>query len=115
MWVWMLVLVLLGVGITGLVQYRAQRSTYRTLAGRQPPRRVRDVPLGMEATDLDAVSRTNRRNESLERGQTNWLSAKGVFGRADADVPPLADDETYAARYHDAFHTSQSNTTKSKD
>lgn len=115
MWIWLLALVVAGVGITGFLQYRAQRSTYRSLAGRQPPRRTSDVPLGMEATDLDAVSRTNRRNESLERGQTNWLTSKGVFGRADTDVPPLADDETYAARYHDAFHTPQSKSSKSKD
>ncbi|MGC1504806.1 MAG: hypothetical protein WA782_11795 [Sulfitobacter sp.] len=115
MWVWLLVVVLVGVGITGLLQYRAQRTTYRPLATRQPPRRAPDVPLGMEATDLEAVSRANRRNESLERGQTNWLTSKGVFGRADTDVPPLADDETYAARYHDAFQTSQSHSSKSKD
>ena len=115
MWVWLLVVVLIGVGVTSLIQYRAQRSTYRPLANRQPPRRPSDVPLGMEATDLEAVSRANRRNESLERGQTNWLASKGVFGRADTDVPPLADDETYAARFHDVFQTSHSQNSKSKD
>ncbi|MCX7560029.1 hypothetical protein OS190_10665 [Sulfitobacter sp. F26204] len=110
MWVGLLIMVVIGVVAIASLQFRAQRSTYKPLASRQPARRQSDVPLGMEATDLDAVSRTNRRNESLERGQTNWLTAKGFFGRADTEVAPLADDETYAARFHTAFHT-----TKSKD
>jgi hypothetical protein len=85
-------------------QHRAARQIHRTLASRQPERRRQDVPLGMEGLDLDEVSRTNRRNESLERGQTNWLTKGGFFGRPDTDIRPLADDETYAARYHAAFH-----------
>lgn len=107
MWIWLLIVVVAGVGGIAVLQYRAQKSTYKSLASRQPARQARDVPLGMEATDLEAVSRTNRRNESLERGQTNWLSSRGFFGRADTDAAPLADDETYAARYHTAFHTSK--------
>ena len=103
MWVYPLLAVLLGVAVTAYLQYRAQQGTYRPLASRQPERRKRDVPLGMEGLDLEEVSRANRRNESLERGQTNWLSKSGFFGRADTDVAPLADDETYAARYYDAF------------
>lgn len=103
MWLWLLSLVIAGGALIAYMQYRAQRGTYRTLASRQPERRTREVPLGMEALDLDEVSRATRRNESLERGQTNWLSTKGFLGRADTDVQPLADDETYAARYYSAF------------
>ncbi|MEM6940603.1 MAG: hypothetical protein AAF943_11645 [Pseudomonadota bacterium] len=86
-----------------IAQYLRAQRIHRPLAQRQPTRQTQDVPLGMEALDLDEVSRTNRRNESLERGQTNWLHRGGFYGRPDSDVLPLADDETYAARYHRAF------------
>ena len=103
MWTWAALglLGLLAVVLAG--QYRAARRVYRPLASRQPERQRREVPLGYEGLDMDEVSRTTRRNESLERGQTNWLSNKGFFGRPDTNVTPLADDETYAARYYDAF------------
>ncbi len=110
MWVWVLGAALVAVAGIALSQYRAAGARHRPLASRQPERRQSTVPLGMEAMDLDQISRTNRRNESLERGQTNWLSRSGFFGRADSDVAPLADDETYAARYYDAFQK-----TKPKD
>ena len=103
-WLALLALLIAGGGVFAFLQYRAQSGTYRTLASRQPPRAPRDIPLGMEAMDLDSIGRTNRRNDSLERGTTNWLGRAGFFGRTDFDPPPLADDETYAARYHDAFH-----------
>ncbi|KIN66353.1 hypothetical protein Z946_365 [Sulfitobacter noctilucicola] len=96
------------IAVIAVLQYRARRGIHRPLASRQPERQVSEVPLGMEALDLDAVSRTNRRNESLERGQTNWLGKAGFFGRTDTDVAPLADDETYAARFHDAFQKNRS-------
>ncbi len=105
MWVWPLLVIAIGVGVTGYLQYRAHRTPYKPHSSRQPERRARQVPLGMEAIDLEHVSRATRRNESLERGQTNWLRGAGFFGRADSDVQPLADDETYAARYHAAFMT----------
>lgn len=89
------------------LQYRSAKSTHRPHASRQPERVERHVPLGMEGLDLEEVSRTNRRNESLERGQTNWLSNAGFFGRPDTDVQPLADDETYAARFYAAFRKDQ--------
>ena len=111
MWFW---LGLMGVGVLAVLvwgQYRVARATHRPLASRQPERRTQDVPLGMEGLDLDEISRTNRRNESLERGQLNWFSNKGFFGRPDTDVQPLADDETYAARYHDAFHKNKTKDT----
>ena len=100
---WLAALICVAIAAIAAVQYRANRAEYRPLASRQPERRTQDVPLGMEGLDLDEISRTNRRNESLERGQMNWLSKTGFFGRPDTDVPPLADDETYAARFYDAF------------
>ena len=103
MWSWLLLAVLAGLGLVLWAQYRAASRVHRPLASRQPERRTREVPLGYEGLDLEEVSRANRRNESLERGQTNWLSNKGFFGRPDTEVLPLADDETYAARYHAAF------------
>lgn len=92
-------------------QHRAQAGHYRPLSQRQPQRRSRDAkpPLGTEALDLSGVNSVLRRNESLERGQTNWTH-KGfgpLLASATTDVAPLADDETYAARYHAAFHKDQ--------
>jgi hypothetical protein len=104
MWPWVLAVVGGVVVLIGAAQYRAGRGVYTPLTRRQPPRTARKVPLGMEALDLEGVARTTRRNESLERGQTNWLRRSGYFGRSDTDVPALSDDETYAARYYDAFH-----------
>ena len=103
MWVWTIGALALGIVAICVRQFRAAMANHRPLSSRQPERRTRDVPLGMEGLDLDEVSRTNRRNESLERGQTNWLGKSGFFGRPDTDVLPLADDETYAARFHAAF------------
>ncbi len=96
-------LLVLAVAVLVWVQRRTIQTVRRPLSARQPERREPDVPLGMEALDLDEVSRTNRLNESLERGQTNWLTRTGFFGRPDTDIQPLADDETYAARYYNAF------------
>ena len=104
MWLWALgAAALLGLGLALVQQARSSRRVHRPLASRQPERRKQTVPLGMEALDIEALGRANRRNESLERGQTNWLGRSGFFGRTDTDVAPLADDETYAARYFDAF------------
>ena len=100
---WAIIGCLSALAVVVWVQYRLTRNVYRPLSSRQPERREQDVPLGYEGLDLKEISRTNRRNESLERGQTNWLGNKGFFGRPDTDVQPLADDETYAARFHDAF------------
>jgi hypothetical protein len=89
-----------------LRQYRAQKSVYRPLSGRQPERRdTGEVPLGMEAIDLNHIRATTRRNDSLERGTTSWMASNGglLAGSADTDIDPLSDDETYAARYHAAF------------
>lgn len=106
MLVWFLGIIGVGFAAICLQQYRGQKGMYRPLAQRQPERPdTRTVPLGMEELDLDHIRATTRRNESLERGNTNWTSRKGGFlaGSADTDVAPLSDDETYAARYHAAF------------
>lgn len=106
MWGWIIGGIVAVVAVISYGQYRAQKGNYRPLSSRQPARRNQEkTPLGMEALDMSIVSKATRRNESLERGQTNW-TRKG-FGSfttsADTDVDPLADDETYAARYHTAF------------
>lgn len=103
-WLWAGAGLLVMVTLVAIAQYRSANATYSPLSQSQPDRRSPDTPLGMEALDLEHVSRTNRTNESLERGQTNWLRGAGFFGRSDNDVLPLSDDETYAARYYDAFH-----------
>jgi hypothetical protein len=106
MWLILLGAVVAVVVLIAYLQHRAQRGVYRTLASRQPPRRKKEkAPLGMEAIDLNAVARTTRKNESLERGTTNWMRSRmGFFGsHADVNIEPLADDESYAARYYAAF------------
>ena len=90
------------------VQYRAKAAVHRPLSQRQPSRRpTQDVPLGMEATDLQAVARSARQNETLERSNTGLTRIlPGSWGASDpTDITPMPDDATYAARYHAAFHT----------
>ena len=104
MWGW---IAAAGVGLIAAVsflQYRAQRHTYRPLASRQPPRpQDRETPLGMEATDIDAVTRVARRNEALERAHTNWNRSSGMGRGAETSIDPMPDDETYAKRFHTAY------------
>ncbi|UOA15072.1 MULTISPECIES: hypothetical protein [Sulfitobacter] len=109
MWGWTAAIVLGGIAAIAFVQHRMQRGRHVPLSQRQPPRaETGKVPLGMEATDLDVVASAARRNESLERGHTNWTKKRGGFflGGAELDVKPWADDETYARRYHAAFKKS---------
>lgn len=102
MWGWIIGGILGAIALIAYIQYRAGNGTYKPLSSRQPERAPqRDVPLGMEATDMKVVNDANRRNESLERGQTNWMN-RGSMSAA-TDVPPMADDETYAKRFHAAF------------
>ncbi|MFT6673996.1 MAG: hypothetical protein ACJAVM_000167 [Sulfitobacter sp.] len=106
MWVWIMAGIIAGVAVIGYGQYQRQKGQYRPMSQRQPARRTSDkTPLGMEALDLAAVARTTRRNESLERGHTNWTRKGSGFlsASAETDIQPLADDETYAARFHTAF------------
>ncbi len=104
---WIIAGLLAGVVLISWLQYRAQAGTYRPLASRQPERaETEERPLGTEAIDMDAVRRTQRQNESLERAHTNWTRGKGsILGAAAADthIAPLADDETYAKRFHAAY------------
>lgn len=101
MWGWIIAAVVGVIALVCFAQYRARSRTYTPLSNRQPERRTREVPLGMEAIDMDSVNRAARRNESLERGHTNWTNRGGMA--AATDVPPMADDETYAKRFHTAF------------
>jgi len=87
-----------------------RRGPRRPLATRQPGRdemgQVRDVPLGMEATNLDLVDQVNRKNDALER--TSALAGQkrgtGSFtAAASTRIAAMPDDETYAARYHRAY------------
>lgn len=92
-----------------IVQYRETRGQYRPLSHRQPERRAKnDRELGLEAINMDEVHRTQRRNESLERANTNWTDKRNMTQAADTDIQPLADDETYSTRYHAAFHKDKS-------
>ena len=105
MWGWIIAGTVAVIALISFYQYQSQRGTYRALSSRQPERRVsKDIPLGMEAIDLDAVKATTRRNESLERSQTSWSRKGGLLsGAADTDIQPLSDDETYAKRFHTVF------------
>ncbi|SDF88992.1 hypothetical protein [Sulfitobacter delicatus] len=109
MWVWVIGAVLGVIAAVAYAQHRARAGRHVPLSQRQPARpETGKVPLGMEAMDLDAVASVARRNESLERGHTNWTRKRGGFflGGAEVDVKPWADDETYARRYHAAFKKS---------
>ncbi|MEM6371870.1 MAG: hypothetical protein AAF727_03695 [Pseudomonadota bacterium] len=88
-----------------------RRSPRRPLAARQPGRaemgQDRDVPLGMEATDLALVDRVSRQNDALERTSAVGSARRGAKGSftaaASTTVEAMPDDETYAARYHRAY------------
>ncbi len=86
-----------------------RRGPRRPLASRQPGRaemgQVRDVPLGMEATDFSIVDRASRRNDALERtNNIHSIQSKDSFAAAaSTKVDAMPDDETYAARYHRAY------------
>jgi len=87
-----------------------RRGARRPLAARQPGRaemgQVRNVPLGMEATNLDLIDQVNRRNDALERVNTiaGQRGSKGSFtAEASTHIDPMPDDETYAARFHRAY------------
>jgi hypothetical protein len=78
-----------------LAQYRPERDPEAGI-----------VPLGMEATDLAAVARVNRRNDALDRtnGHGTGLRRFGTRTQGSAThVAPMPEDETYAARYARAF------------
>ena len=85
-----------------------RRTPRRPLAQRQPTfEKMDDVPLGMEAIDMSVVDAANRRNASLERVNTFFAPKRSMgsfLEHAETRISPLADDETYAARYHRAYN-----------
>lgn len=96
--------------ILSLLSAPFRRGPRRPLAARQPGRdemgQTRNVPLGMEATNLDLVDQVNRRNDALERASTvaGQKRRTGSFAAAASTrIEPMPDDETYAARYHRAY------------
>ncbi len=106
MWLWMLGGALIIVVYISVMQYRAASKTYVSLSQRQPAHRTAGLnpELGLEEIDMNEVRRTQRRNESLERAHTNWTQKRSATSAADTDIQPMADDETYSARYHAAFN-----------
>jgi hypothetical protein len=89
------------------ITYPFRRDRRRPLSHRQPQRADDgQVPLGMEEIDLSMVESVNRRNASLERVSTffgNNRRLGSFLEHAETRVTPLADDETYAARYYRAY------------
>lgn len=83
-----------------LIAKSFQRGPRRPLAHRQPKLASKDVPRGMEATNMDAVDTANRRNQSLERS-TSWKFGFGSY--ADQPIRAFDDDETYAKTYHHLY------------
>jgi hypothetical protein len=87
------------------LQYRAARGQYRPLASRQPTRPAEQTPeLGMEAIDMTQIRRTQRSNDSLERVNNIWTKRGSLTSDVSTCVDAMPDDETYARRYHAAFH-----------
>ncbi|MEM6760121.1 MAG: hypothetical protein AAF601_11650 [Pseudomonadota bacterium] len=83
-----------------------RRAPRRPLAMRRPAQAARrEIPLGMEATDLSLIDKVARRNDALERTSApRTIHQAGSFSTAaSTDVAPMPEDETYAARYHRAF------------
>ena len=83
-----------------------RRGPRRPLAERRPSRdemgQTRTVPLGMEGLDLSVVDRAARQNDTAERLPS--LATGGFVARSSTHVDAMPEDETYAARYHRAFH-----------
>ena len=97
-------------GLFALIRTALVRGPRRPLAARRPDRgemgQVRDVPLGMEATDLGLIDKVNSRNDALERValiRSRGARVSGLTGRTSTQVDAMPEDETYAARFHRAF------------
>ncbi|MEM8654745.1 MAG: hypothetical protein AAGF36_08355 [Pseudomonadota bacterium] len=84
-----------------------RRRRRRPLADRRPSRgemgQNRKVPLGMEGLDLDVIDKAARANDTSDRMPT-IIGRDGFFARSATHVTPMPEDETYAARFHRAFH-----------
>lgn len=89
------------------ISYPFRRGPRRPLASRQPAREAQsEIPLGMEAIDMDLIKSVNRRNAALERVNTFFAPKRNTgshLERAETRVTPLPDDETYAAHFHRAY------------
>lgn len=107
-WGWIIGAALTALALVLFNQHRTARRVHRPLASRQPPRdpAASRTPLGMEGLDLDAVDRTTRRNEALERSTGGWTSRqvpRSFLAAPSAVTLRQPDDETYAAWFHTAF------------
>ena len=92
-----------------LITYPFRRQPRGPLASRRPDRaelgQTRNVPLGMEETDLDLVQKVARKNDALEKTNLAYEQNKGFLtGHRNTHVAPMPEDESYAARFHRAFN-----------
>ena len=92
-----------------LITYPFRRQPREPLASRRPDRaelgQTRNVPLGMEETDLDLVQKVARKNDALEKTNLAYEQNKGFLtGHRNTHVAPMPEDESYAARFHRAFN-----------
>ncbi|MEP4195429.1 MAG: hypothetical protein ABJL99_07300 [Aliishimia sp.] len=94
-----------------MLSYPFRSAPRRPLSAIQPERATDldgQVPLGLEAMDLEAVARSNRQNDALERIHSAPGAGSAPLGGKQTQnlathVALMPDDETYAARYHRAF------------
>ncbi|MEP3844861.1 MAG: hypothetical protein ABJM43_05925 [Paracoccaceae bacterium] len=92
-----------------IITYPLRRQPRVPLASRRPDRaelgQTRNVPLGMEETDLDLVQKVARKNDALEKTNLAYEQNKGFLtGHRNTHVAPMPEDESYAARFHRAFN-----------
>ena len=91
--------------VISAAQYRAAKGQYRRLSSRQPVLPTDQKPeLGMEAIDMAQIRRAQRSNDSLERVNNIWTKRGSLTSDVSTSVDAMPDDETYARRYHAAFH-----------
>ncbi|MEM6889452.1 MAG: hypothetical protein AAF636_15090 [Pseudomonadota bacterium] len=91
-----------------IISFPFRRGPRRPLSAYQPqvPEPRETVALGLEAIDMQLVKNVQKRNFALERVSAFRVPSRrriSFLENVDAEVSPLADDETYAARYHSAF------------
>lgn len=89
------------VGIVALIWLRQERRVGKTrpLAARFAADRPKPRALGTEAIDIDGFKGDMKRNAALgECPESAYCDGDGL----QTHVSPVADDETYAARFHAA-------------
>ena len=58
----------------------------------------------MEEIDMDLVDKVARRNDALEKTNTQYDKNRGFFmAHRNTYVAPMPEDESYAARFHRAY------------